>query len=165
MLHLSDNIKIVRKLLGQTQEEFIKHFTGVTVAMQKSYEGQKAEPGVMYMQELSHLAGVTIDKLTKGQLTKNDLKKVEKVDKVSEPEPNYETQKEEVVSVQTIFNLSETAKNHSEADLINARNIERLLNLLENKLLGIKGLELPPKGTPGTRTLTEKDKVEEKNQS
>lgn len=50
-------------------------------------------------------------------------------------------------------NLEKAILHLSETDHINARNIERLITLLELKLTGkVNPLELPTKGTPGTRT-------------
>lgn len=83
MLHLKDNIKLIRALLKQTQPEFIKNFTGkITVDMQKSYESGKAKPDILYVQELTEMTGIPERELTSKKLIKGDLKAmVEKVDK------------------------------------------------------------------------------------
>lgn len=62
--------------------------------------------------------------------------------------------------------LERSIENLTQNELRTTAIIERLVSLLEVKLTGqsIKGLELPTPGTPGTRTLTEKDKVHKKNQ-
>lgn len=79
MLHLSNNIKIIRKLSGLTQDEFRKKFTGTSLAMQKSYELGKARPDVLYMQELADISGIPVDQIMKGRITKLGVDKVENV--------------------------------------------------------------------------------------
>jgi transcriptional regulator with XRE-family HTH domain len=85
-LHLRDNIKLIRALLNQTQKEFIQNFTGISEAMQKSYEGGKAEPGILYIRELAELTGLSEKDLTDKKLSKIDIKRAnenaEKVEKV-----------------------------------------------------------------------------------
>lgn len=75
MLHLKDNIKIIRALLGQTQLEFIKNFSGkITIDMQKSYESGKAKPDILYIQELADISGVSEKDLLSKNLKKTDIK-------------------------------------------------------------------------------------------
>lgn len=75
MLHLKDNLKLIRALLRQTQVEFISNFTGkITVDMQKSYESGKAKPDILYIQELSDLTGISEKELTSKKLVKSDFK-------------------------------------------------------------------------------------------
>jgi transcriptional regulator with XRE-family HTH domain len=81
VLHISHNIKIIRKIYGLTQPDFVRNFTKVTVAMQKSYESGKAEPGTLYIQELSELTGISEKDLRSKKLIKSDLSKVEKGEK------------------------------------------------------------------------------------
>lgn len=83
MLHLSDNIKLIRKLSGETQEEFARHFDGVSVAMQKSYEGGKAIPNYLYLKELSKIAGLPIDALQNQLITIEVLESIKKNKKVN----------------------------------------------------------------------------------
>jgi transcriptional regulator with XRE-family HTH domain len=73
MATLQNNIKIIRGLSGQTQKDFIGNFTGVTVAMQKSYEAGIAKPDILYLQELSDMSGVPMEDLQKKPLTKADI--------------------------------------------------------------------------------------------
>lgn len=82
-MHLSNNIRIIRKLYQDTQAEFAKRFTGVTLGMQKSYETGGTTPSLLYLQELSELGGVTIDQLQKAQLSKSDIKLPGKDNKVN----------------------------------------------------------------------------------
>lgn len=84
LLHLKDNIKLIRKLCGNTQPEFAAKFTGVTTPMQKSYESGKAEPGPLYLEELSEIASVSEKDLRGKKLSKNDIKVVNKVEKGNE---------------------------------------------------------------------------------
>src|SRR5689334_17333475 len=44
--------------------------------MQKSYESGKATPGVLYMEELSDLTGISIKDLVNKELKKTDIKKL-----------------------------------------------------------------------------------------
>jgi hypothetical protein len=64
---------MIRALLKQTQEGFIKNFTGMTVAKQKSYESGKAKPDILYIQELSELTGISDKELTSKKLSKADI--------------------------------------------------------------------------------------------
>lgn len=50
----------------------------------------------------------------------------------------------------------------SESRKAEADNVKRLIALLEMKIQGKAGLELPPKGTPGTRTYKPEEKGKEK---
>jgi hypothetical protein len=65
------------------------------------------------------------------------------------------------VWIQTIYNLSVTAKDHAETDLIHARIIEYLLTIVGDKK-EVKGLikgrmGLAPAGTPGSKTMPAKE--------
>lgn len=82
MLHLSNNIKLIRELYNQTQEEFVQHFTDVTLSMQKSYESGRAKPGILYLNQLSKLTGVAIEKLKDYPVEVEEVQKGEKVAKV-----------------------------------------------------------------------------------
>jgi hypothetical protein len=83
LLHLSDNIKIIRALVDETQPIFAKRFTGVTTGMQKTYESGGTPPGPLYLQELSDIAGVTIDDLLNKALRKEDINLGQKAKKVN----------------------------------------------------------------------------------
>jgi transcriptional regulator with XRE-family HTH domain len=112
MLHLPNNIKIIRSLSGKTQEEFRGYFTRVTLAMQKSYEGGKAEPDSLYLQELSELSGVPVNDLMNKEITKKDVKlKVENGENVDgEALPD---EKKRGVIMQVVLNLSYSEKKNS----------------------------------------------------
>lgn len=85
MLHLSDNLKKIRGLLGITQQQFADKFK-VTLAMQKSYEGGKAEPDLLYLTLISEFLGVVIKDLTSKNLSASFLKeRVEKVTAIEIP--------------------------------------------------------------------------------
>jgi transcriptional regulator with XRE-family HTH domain len=75
--HLKDNIKKIRKILGQTQQVFAENI-GVTVAMLKSYEGGKAKPDVVFIDNLSSSTGFTPDELVHEDLSTRQI--VEKVE-------------------------------------------------------------------------------------
>lgn len=76
MLHLRDNIKLIRALYNQTQKEFVKNFTGISEAMQKSYEGGKADPGILYIRELAELTGISEKDLTDKRISKAEIKRL-----------------------------------------------------------------------------------------
>lgn len=94
MLHLKENILLIRTLSGKTQKEFVKEFTKVTVAMLKSYEGGKANPSPLFVEELSHFSGVSMADLLSKQLNKSDIsiqgEKVNKVDASQDGTTIYE---------------------------------------------------------------------------
>lgn len=90
MLHLNYNIRLIRKLSGKKQDEFVLLFKGVSVPMQKSYESGKAKPDIVYMQRLADYAGVNQKDLMGKQLRIDDVKlktKVEKVDAMEKEKP------------------------------------------------------------------------------
>lgn len=76
MLHISDNIKIIRKLWGKTQKEFAEYFTGISEINQKSYELNRANPGVLYIIELSKMTGVSEEDLRDRRLDLNEIPRV-----------------------------------------------------------------------------------------
>lgn len=101
-MQLASNIKLVRLLLDETQPVFIKRFVGVTTAMQKSYEGNKANPDPLYMERLADLAGVSISQLTTKKLKESDITlKVKKVEKVT-PRETDDIDIDEVVTIKEV---------------------------------------------------------------
>jgi hypothetical protein len=93
----------------------------------------------------------TIDSLNKRVLQKaivNGEAKSEAKEPEPEPAPNYESRR----------SLESTLEKLAEDKLRSTAIIERLVSMLESAF-GVSGLQLPTPGTPGTRTLTEKDKV------
>jgi transcriptional regulator with XRE-family HTH domain len=76
LLHTPNNIKIIRKLSGNTQVEFIALFTDVTESMQKSYEAGRATPSLLYLEELSEITAVSVKDLRNKELKKGDIKKI-----------------------------------------------------------------------------------------
>lgn len=81
MMHIADNIKRIRKLLEETQAEFVKRFTNVSVPMLKSYESGKANPSILFIGELANFTGITEKVLVDGIVTKI----VEKVENKKAP--------------------------------------------------------------------------------
>jgi phage repressor protein C with HTH and peptisase S24 domain len=77
MLHISTNIRKIRKLLNRTQFEFAD-VMGVSLAMQKSYEGGKANPDTIYLEKLSELTGFRVSDLLNNDLSVREI--VEKVE-------------------------------------------------------------------------------------
>jgi transcriptional regulator with XRE-family HTH domain len=72
MSHLPLNIKKIRKLLGDTQQAFADKFS-VTTDMQKSYEGGKASPDILYMGRLENVTGKSSKELIEKDISIDDL--------------------------------------------------------------------------------------------
>lgn len=72
MSHLAHNIQKIRKIVGMTQPEFSSKMK-VTVAMQKSYEGGKATPDVLYFNKLERITGKSTSELMNVLLPIPDL--------------------------------------------------------------------------------------------
>jgi hypothetical protein len=82
MLHIRDNIKLIRSLSRRKQEDFILLFPGVTVAMQKSYESGKAKPDTGYIDRLARMAGISVEDVKDRKLSGSDISvRVEKVER------------------------------------------------------------------------------------
>lgn len=102
MLHLVDNIVLIRKLLGDNQEAFAKRFSNVSLGMQKSYE-RGTEPSLLYLQELADLSGVSQNDLANKSLRKDDIafsskdKKGRKVDEDRSRADDYQQKYYEVL--------------------------------------------------------------------
>jgi transcriptional regulator with XRE-family HTH domain len=147
LLHLTDNLKLIRALLKQTQAEFIKNFTGkITVDMQKSYEGGKAKPDILYIQELAEMTGVSERELTSKKLSKSDFKAMRKVEKAE--------------------NGEKKAANYSTLELLAADDFKKFRGLVVAKLSSIEAnlkvlnnkfaeINKEVTGAPTTTTLTE----------
>lgn len=94
MLHIGQNLKKIRELIGLTQIEFAQKI-GATINQQKSYELNKAKPSLLYMERLAQLTGQTAGNLLNKEISEKELKlkvagsfldEVVKVDKVGEDE-------------------------------------------------------------------------------
>lgn len=82
-VHISHNIKTIRNARGETQSDFIKHFTQITLAIQKAYELGRTEPKNLYLTELAELSGIPEGKLLTKKITLDDVSIVKgKVEKV-----------------------------------------------------------------------------------
>lgn len=94
MSHLSNNIRIIRALTRKTQTQFAALFgENITEAMQKSYEGGKARPGILYMETLSEMSGVPMKHFYDRILSRSEiLDNVERflAEKVKKVEPEIE---------------------------------------------------------------------------
>lgn len=97
-------------------------------------------------------------------------KEVFKEDLLKDVEANVsrETQKDydqgDPTPMNAIHSLAESTNKLSDSNLINARNIERLIALLEMRLVTAANInpELAPRGTPGTIPITKEG--QQKNQ-
>jgi len=72
MLHLHENIKLIRLLSGKTQPEFGKMFDA-TKSMIISYEQGRAKPNELFTKRISEYAGVTIQDLINKKLNEKDI--------------------------------------------------------------------------------------------
>lgn len=73
MLHIQQNVRLVRKAAGMTQKEFAEKI-GATEAIIKSYEGKKGiVPDEFMLARISRLSGVDKDSLLNKPLTEADL--------------------------------------------------------------------------------------------
>lgn len=142
MQHLIDNIKIIRSLYNESQPEFIKRFTGVTLSMQKSYERGSADPGILYITELAEPTTISEKQLISRRIKKEEViisdTKEEIVPRELQRDLDKLTLGEQGVpygkkltalenqnqSLQAILNLTEANK-------VLANNNERLVRMLE----------------------------------
>lgn len=82
MLHLGQNIKLIRGLLGKTQPEFAK-LIGLKLSNLKTYENTSVRPKVHIRKRIAAIAGVSVADLLQKDLTENDITlKDEKDEKV-----------------------------------------------------------------------------------
>jgi transcriptional regulator with XRE-family HTH domain len=81
MLHLSENIKLIRLLSGKTQPEFGKMFDS-TKAMIISYEQDRARPNSLFKKRISEYAGISIADLDNKKLRESDIHIAGKEEKV-----------------------------------------------------------------------------------
>jgi transcriptional regulator with XRE-family HTH domain len=80
MLHLPRNIKLIRKVWGETQAQFGDRY-GATVAMIKSYESGKASPDKLFLSRLAKDSDCSVEALDGLVLVEEDIMPVEKVEK------------------------------------------------------------------------------------
>lgn len=72
MLHIAENIRLIRLLSGMTQEEFgVK--MGANKNKQYTYEKGLAEPDELYQQRVSDFAGVSIKDLMSIRLKEKNI--------------------------------------------------------------------------------------------
>lgn len=91
MLHLPNNIKLIRKLSKLTQTQFGDRFE-LSEAQVKSYENGRAKPDAfLFLPRLSKYAGVSQEDLTSKKLTEKDISiaKEEKGEKVENGSSDY----------------------------------------------------------------------------
>ena len=148
MSHTAHNIKLIRKLSQEGQEEFRKRFTNISIGKQKSYERGAAEPGILYVSELSKLSGVVDMDLIEKKLQPADIKnqfwKVNKDEKVSretdtqeivEPEHLQKgvqiAEDDQSLTTRAIYNLTESERMRAESEVIREKNHSRMIALLE----------------------------------
>lgn len=132
MLHLPHNLRLIRLLSRKTQPDFGEMFDA-TKAMIISYEKGKANPDGLFLSRVSQYSGVSENDLKHKKLKEEDIK-IKKVEKVENKDLELpRTIKEHDLFV-TIRELSESTNRHSIIDERNSRNIERLLDLVFNKL-------------------------------
>lgn len=145
-MHISDNIKIVRALLKESQDDFRKRFTDITVGKQKSYEQGAANPGYLYVSEIADLAGVSEEDFRNKKLAKDDIRLKALANYGDKKDKNVfrgTSVKQDVTDkdlpAKAIYNLTESSKDLSEANRILADNESRLISLLETTVGSQKG--------------------------
>lgn len=125
MLHIQQNIRLVRLFSDKTQEEFGKMF-GATPSMIKSYEAGRAKPDELFVSRVSKKFSISVDDLLNKPLTEDDL--VQKGENVQEAEPYYINR----------TSLERSIENLTENELRTTAVIERLVSILEFNLMGGK---------------------------
>lgn len=135
MLHISTNIKKIRRLQDKTQEEFSK-LLGVSIAMQKSYESGKANPDIVYIERLAALSGISFTDLMNMEVPLHRI-----VEKVEEKAEAKDTTDAKVVKPDTLDSLTqanlilaEANKTLADAHIIIARGNEELIALARSVL-------------------------------
>lgn len=144
MLHLGNNILLIRQLSGTTQEEFGSKL-GASKAMIVSYEKGKASPSELFVSRLSKMSGVSENKIKNNKLSESDIDlnelekvykiekgenlasnnfQVEKVGKENRPQDRPET---------AITSLSESNRLIAESNASLARSNEALVSLLKER--------------------------------
>lgn len=71
---IAHNIKIIRKIYEETQEDFAKRFIGINENKQQSYELAAAKPGHLYLDELSEITGIPSKELLRDKIATNKIK-------------------------------------------------------------------------------------------
>jgi transcriptional regulator with XRE-family HTH domain len=165
IVHLPTNIKKIREVSGETQKDFGKAM-GVNEAKQKSYErGVVANPGLLYMDSLAKYSGFNQEDLVNKELSIDEIReKVKNVNKVNvvSPEPEQRPLSQEEL-IEQIRNkperetLEQAILNMSEANMSNARSIERLISLLEAKQPS-RGVKPPGISGEGVIKIHEQEK-------
>jgi transcriptional regulator with XRE-family HTH domain len=147
MMHLYENIKLIRLISDKTQPEFGKLF-GATKAMIVSYEKGKAKPDELFIKRLAKYAGVTIHQLKHELLSEENIK-VEKDEKVD----NGEKKSKGAASPSNIDLLAaEDFKKFRGLVFARISAVEANLRALNNKVADINKLVT---GETTTKTLTE----------
>lgn len=100
-MHLSKNIKTIRKLSNKTQTEFGEAF-GATKAMIVSYEGGKAQPDELFIKRLAKIAGVTEEELRNEDLSDQvlNVEMLEKLHLKGANDLNIETERNKLINDQ-----------------------------------------------------------------
>lgn len=73
MLHLSQNIKLIRGLAGKTQPEFAK-IIGEKLSNLKTYENTPTKPKLHVQKRIAEIANVSIKDLREKDLSEKDIK-------------------------------------------------------------------------------------------
>lgn len=143
MMHLGNNIKKIRKLKNETQEIFAERM-GVTLPMQKSYERNKSQPDIIYMEKLEQMTGLSSRQLRTDAINTEILSK--KVAKVTEEHFSELKSINDVlplgdlkVTLKDYVDLLNEYKNKAEDAAKKAEEREReLLSILKENIITIK---------------------------
>lgn len=136
MLHLGQNIRLIREAAGKTQAEFGR-IVGANETKIKSYELERAKPKSVFLARIAQFAGISIKDLTDKVLSEKDIKiDVQNGENVlrgtfeGKPASAWE-------------NITESNRMLAQAQLKLAEGYERLLNMLETNLAASGSASLP----------------------
>lgn len=141
MLHLNNNVKVIRKLWNMSQTEFSALFTNFNLNKQKYFEkaGDKVDP--LYMQELSKMTGIPEEELLNKKVDSSTIpaKPIKNVEK----DENGKRGTNDVVSADILQMLrlsleanvihAEANRDNGVANKDNAHSLRKLVDVLVRK--------------------------------
>jgi transcriptional regulator with XRE-family HTH domain len=148
MMHLRENIKLIRLLSNMTQPNFGKLF-GATKAMIVSYEKGKANPDSLFINRLAKFAGISESQLKNTKLTE-DLIKLDKEEKVLKGERKRQKEAASLLNIELL--AADDFKKFRGLIVAKISAIEANLKVINNKCAEINKAVT---GEPTTKTLTE----------
>ncbi len=135
MLHLGQNIKLIRGLAGFIQKDFAK-LIGEKLSNLKTYETKGVMPKPHIQEVIAKIGGVTKDDLIGKKLTIDDITINVEVDKVKKVTSKIQgsfmadTKVDGDYTTNIVFNLSESSREHAIADRVREENYKRMIDLI-----------------------------------